>query len=318
MNYRSVADLAATIRNGIDRIPSDVDLVVGIPRSGMLAANLIALNLNIRLTDLPGWLLNTPLPAANVRAVRHGELSSPHSARHVLLVDDSIQTGGSMARAHEQARSACPSARITRCAVYAHDQSAKLVDLSLECVPMPRAFEWNLMHRRMLKDCCVDIDGVLCVDPTEEENDDGERYCTFLAQARPLCVPSYPVGHLVTSRLEKYRQPTAEWLKRHGIEFEQLHMLDLPTAAARRAANAHAAFKADIYRRTSGSVLFIESNRRQALEIAERSGKPVICYSTQEYFTPPLSLNLAMNKVRTGAPRALRKLVRMLKQRIGQ
>ena len=318
MNYRSVSDLAATIRSSIHRLPPDVDLVVGIPRSGMLAANLIALYLNTRLTDLSGWLGNVPLPDANVCAVRNGAMKLPHAARHVLLVDDSIQTGGSMARAYAQATNACPDARITRCAIYAHDQSAHLADVSLEHVPMPRVFEWNLMHRLMLKDCCVDIDGVLCVDPTHAQNDDADGYRKFLSEASPLCIPSYPIGHLVTSRLERYRQPTIEWLNRHGIRFEVLHMLDLPTAEARRSANAHASFKAQVYRKIAKSVLFIESNRRQSLEIAERSGKPVLCYSTQEFFSPPLSIPLVTHTMRSGLPRAFRKLVRALKSRITQ
>ena len=48
----------------------------------------------------------------------------------------------------------------------------------------------------------MDIDGVLCADPTPEENDDGEKYRHFLLNAPPLFIPKVTIGTLVTSRLE--------------------------------------------------------------------------------------------------------------------
>lgn len=51
----------------------------------------------------------------------------------------------------------------------------------------------------------MDIDGVLCADPTPEENDDGEKYRHFLLNTPPLFIPKVTIGTLVTSRLEKYR-----------------------------------------------------------------------------------------------------------------
>jgi len=41
-------------------------------------------------------------------------------------------------------------------------------------------FEWNALHHSNPERFCVDIDGVLCRDPTEAENDDGESYLEFL------------------------------------------------------------------------------------------------------------------------------------------
>ena len=50
MNFRTVSDLTKTIMKKIDIIPSDIDLIVGIPRSGLLVANYIALLLNKPIT----------------------------------------------------------------------------------------------------------------------------------------------------------------------------------------------------------------------------------------------------------------------------
>lgn len=94
----------------------------------------------------------------------------------------------------------------------------------------------------------MDIDGVLCVDPTPEENDDGPRYREFLLNAQPLFIPRTEVGTLVTSRLEKYRPETMAWLKKNHVKYDKLVMLDLPNKEARQRANCHASFKAKEYK----------------------------------------------------------------------
>jgi uncharacterized HAD superfamily protein len=130
----------------------------------------------------------------------------------------------------------------------------------------------------------MDMDGVLCIDPTHEQNDDGKKYIRFIENAKPLYIPSYKIYAIVTSRLEKYRNKTEEWLKINNVHYEYLYMLDLPNAQVRRQMKIHAAFKAEIYSKLKNTRLFIESEPQQARSIAELSGKPCICVSTDEYF----------------------------------
>ena len=56
MNYRSINDLNKTIIDNLYLLPRDIDLIVGVPRSGLLAANLLALYLNLPMTDVKGLL----------------------------------------------------------------------------------------------------------------------------------------------------------------------------------------------------------------------------------------------------------------------
>ena len=42
MQYRTIADLSALVRANIHKVPHDIDIVVGVPRSGMLPAMMIA------------------------------------------------------------------------------------------------------------------------------------------------------------------------------------------------------------------------------------------------------------------------------------
>lgn len=300
MNYRSVSDLAALTTLHASKIPADVELIVGIPRSGMLFASLLALKLNLPLTDLPAFLRNDPLKRGSTRMVKHGHLLKPWDASKILLVDDSIASGQSMRAAVEQVATVYPGAVLSM-AAFAQQDNRQQVDLFLELVEQPRLFEWNILHHHYVSHACLDIDGVLCVDPTTEENDDGPNYLRFLQNAQPLFLPSLEVAHLVTSRLEKYRGETEAWLQRHGVRYGQLHMLDLPSAEERRRQNAHASFKAEIYQRDPHAVLFIESEQHQAMAIMQLANKPVFCIETNRMYSPELSLaSLRQTAVRKG------------------
>lgn len=283
MNYRSFSDLDTCITRNLWKIPLDVDLIVGVPRSGLLAASAIALHLNLPLADLDGFLENRVL-SGGARLSRQN-FSGIAAARRILIVDDSVATGAELARTKAKLQASEYKDRVLYLAVYALEESANLVDIHFEVCPGPRVFAWNLMHRHYLKEACVDIDGVLCLDPTDEENDDGVRYRKFLNEARILLKPTYEIGTLVTSRLEKYRPETEAWLKNNSIPYKELVMWDLPDKAARIASGGHADFKAAVFRAKTDSGIFIESSAHQAQRIADLSCKPVICIETQRVHT---------------------------------
>jgi uncharacterized HAD superfamily protein len=152
-------------------------------------------------------------------------------------------------------------------------------------VPYPRIFEWNAFHHPDISNSCFDLDGILCLDPTDDENDDGPCYEKFLASARTLFRPTQRIGHIVSARLERYRAQTEGWLAQAGIQYGQLHLIDLPTAAERIRLGAHSVHKAKVYTET-GAVLFYESDLKQAQEIAQISGKPVLCTANMSMQLP--------------------------------
>ncbi len=61
MDYMSLYDVSRTILKNRHKVPQDVDLIVGIPRSGVFAANIMGLALNVPVTDLDGFVQNTAL-----------------------------------------------------------------------------------------------------------------------------------------------------------------------------------------------------------------------------------------------------------------
>ncbi len=277
MNYRSVNDLSFLTSNYASRLPRDLDLIVGVSPGGMLVGSILSLKLNRPLIDLASFLRN--------KALEKGALVQPLDAHKVLLVDDLITGANALQAAIDQANTVFSGSLLTM-AAYAEQVYAHQADVVLEVVELPRVFEWTIMHHDVLGHACLDIDGVLCVDPTEADNDDGDNYRRFLLSAEPLHIPTIEVAHLVTSRLEKYRKETEEWLAANGVKYRQLHMIDLPTAAERRRLKMHHKFKAKVYREQKDTCLFIESERRQAVDIMQLTGKPVFCIETNQMYTP--------------------------------
>lgn len=278
LNIRSVADMDLAISRNLWKLDrSAFDVVVGIPRSGMIPASIIATYLQMPLATLEGYC----------SGLVHGRSGKPVTASdRILLVDDTSNKGGAMQRAlkliGKRARS------VTRMAVYGPyqvEEPAKIIDLWLEDCRGPRAFTWNMAKHARLKRWAFDFDGVLCRDPTKAENDDGPAYRRFLLEAEPLFLPTRPIGHIVTCRLEKYRGETMAWLKRHGIQCDQLHMMQYGSKGERMAAGGRGQWKAGIYDAT-GCELFVESCPKQARIIASRTGKPVWCMRTQSYAEP--------------------------------
>lgn len=282
MEYKSFDDLHKTIMKNIGMIPRDIDLVVGIPRSGLLAANIIALALNLPLADFVGFLQGRVLSSG--RRLAKGDGLFHREKLKVLLVDDSLQSGAQINNIRLALEDAGLPHEIILCVVYAGPDGVGKADIVFEVISKSRVFEWNIFHHPRLINSCIDIDGFLCEDPTPEQNDDGSNYLHFLEYAKPLYAPTVPLGWLVTCRLEKYRKPTKDWLERHGISYKELIMMDLPSKEVRVSLGGHALFKSEIYTRTR-ACLFIESSLRQSREIAQRTRKPVFCVETMTMLT---------------------------------
>jgi len=292
MNYRNIKDLNNVILQNLSIIPRDVDLIVGIPRSGMLPANLLSLYLNRPYTDLQSFL-NGHIYKAGARS----QFFDISEFKNILVVDDSVASGSAIKQCKETLKHLSEKFNIKYCAVYVVPGKQKLVDYYFELVPLPRYFQWNIFNHTTLEKACFDIDGVLCLDPTSEQNDDGEKYLEFILNAPPLFIPGCKIGTIVTSRLEKYREPTETWLKANNIKYNELVMLDLPDMEARQKANNHGDHKAKAYM-SKPYILFIESDHAQAIEINRISKKPVLCTENFEmiFKSESLMYNLKSGK----------------------
>lgn len=271
MHFKNLSNLSADIHQWIPRLPNGYDCVVGIPRSGMLVANILAVKLNLPLADFDGFLEGRMLGLGQ-RFDHLDQSEFLSTPRKILVVEDSISTGTAMARARAKLQEVGSIHDITFAAVYVSPEGRTMCDFYAEVVPHPRRFEWNILSSSAIGNYAFDLDGVLCIDPTEEQNDDGELYREFILNAKPLYLPKHKLGAIVTSRLEKFRPETEEWLRMHGIEYGALHMLNLASKEERMRLKAAPSFKAETYKKSKYD-LFVESDHGQAMEIARLSGR---------------------------------------------
>ncbi|OIP81658.1 MAG: phosphoribosyl transferase [Porphyromonadaceae bacterium CG2_30_38_12] len=284
MNFRNIENLNEVILRRLSILPRDFDLIVGIPRSGMLPANLLALYLNKPYTDMHSFK-NGHIYKAGER----GQFFDMKQFKKILIVDDSIASGSAMTKSKQELQALSADFELSFCAIYIIPGKESMVDYFFEIVPLPRYFQWNIFNHTTLDKACFDIDGVLCVDPTDAQNDDGPIYTDFIQNAPPLYIPGACIGTLVTSRLEKYRPQTEAWLTKNNVKYNKLVMLDLPDARARQKANNHAQHKANTYKQSEYN-LFFESSLQQALEINRLTSKPVFCVENFEMIFEAQSL----------------------------
>ena len=243
------------------------DAVIGIPRSGNVVASFFASALNTKV----GFINRE---SGLVFFDGGHRVSFEKDIKSILLVEDSsiygnfIQTAKPFLKDYD-VKTAC---------VYVDKSTISLVDYFGVIADLPRIYSWNLLNHDLLSSACVDLDGVLCFDPTDEENDDGEKYINFILTAKPKFRCVYKIHSIVTSRLEKYRKETEIWLNRNNIRYINLIMSPHRSKEERLKYGDHAKRKADYYSK-SECFLFIESSDKQAREIAS-TGKSVICTDT--------------------------------------
>jgi orotate phosphoribosyltransferase len=245
-----------------------VKAIAGVPRSGMIPAALIALDLNVPMIAVETLIEQEhpeiPLPRRGFQnRVQEGM---------ILVVDDTCASGRQADRLRELIKSPVKLA-----AIYVEDRSKNCVDYYHAKLPgFAQFYEWTMLHDDGNRLILVDMDGVLCDDwHGGNEDQHAEQYAEFLANVRPRRIPTMPLRGIVTNRLERHRPETEAWLAKHGIEFGSLSMSPHLTFSARDRAHDAAERKALAYLADPSLRLFVESDDEQARQIALQTGRPV-------------------------------------------
>lgn len=93
MKYITISDLSETIRKNLWKIPRDIDFIIGIPRSGMIAASMISSYLNVPLIDINSYMAGLK-PYGGLRLTF---FNRTHTATNkVLVIDDTVANGRSI------------------------------------------------------------------------------------------------------------------------------------------------------------------------------------------------------------------------------
>jgi adenine/guanine phosphoribosyltransferase-like PRPP-binding protein len=260
--YRSVDDLNRLVRMAALRLPGDIDLIVGIPRSGLLVANLLALHMHVPMATLGGFARGEVLDIGSRFARR------PATLRKVLVVDDSVSSGVQLRAARD--RLAGKDVPLLFAAAYCTPEALPLVDFAFEVLPQPRAFEWNILNGELLRNACVALDAI-----------------KTLGRDGPARHFQYPIGHVVCTEPEARRAEIQALLDRRGIACGRLWL------APDGDASGPVAHLADSYRRSGAQVLIV-AGVATACRVADASGRAVFAVETMQMAYPGRAPGMAM------------------------
>ena len=194
------------IRNKIHKVPDDVLLIVGIPRSGMLAALMIAEAINLPSVDIDKFLKsdNNIVTLSGYRK----NLMNLNNRNAVMIVDDTVNSGLSLNNVKKQVIDSNKNntCKIYYCCVYAEGEHAKeMVDVYFcdNYIPNEKnyLYEWNIFHHYPDHSMTMmfDLDGVFCVNPPDDHNT--ELYENYIKDPIPLIIPTTKLGAICTYRL---------------------------------------------------------------------------------------------------------------------
>lgn len=263
--FVTIDELVRWTAEWIKLFPTTYDLIVGIPRSGLLVANIVALKLGKPFTTPELFMQNHYWKS---------KLINKKEYANILLIDDSITSGKAMAESCQILRSYRKNLSITKAALIATDNSKELVDLYYKIIPHPRIFEWNLLHAKKGK-IASDLDGVICENCPPGVDSDEHSYAEWIKNAKPYLIPAFEIDVIVSNRLEKYRAETENWLSKHGVRYKELILWGIQSKKERN--GRHAQRKIGVLLKIKPE-LFWESSFWEAKQIWEATKIPVLCF----------------------------------------
>lgn len=278
MKYITINDLTDTIKKNLWKIPNDVDVIIGIPRSGMLCASIIASYLNIPLIDVNSFA-NGMQPWGGSRV--HYFDASHKKTNKVLVIDDTVFTGRAIKRAKKDLEGVKDVEFIYAC-VYLEGKGEDVIDFYLEDVRMYTnnfselvLYEWNIFqhHIGLMSSSLYDLDGVLCSN------------CEDIENAPALFTPRTKIGGIVTYRLLKDADKVKAWLEKNEIRYGNLFMVNADSwEEVEKNGTTPEKFKTYCYRNDFKYKLFVEGSDEQASAMSKMTKKPIFCVESNKIY----------------------------------
>ena len=297
INYISYNQMFDDIRNNLGRLPR-ADLVLSIPRSGLVPAAVITKFLNVNTMTINKFC-DIVENSEDIQEALHKELvKSDFSVvfqakeiKNILVVDDTVYSGRQIEKWSERVHGDCfKEFDIIFLTIYKEwnvSGDIFLVDLfpvTKDSIIKSSLYEWTIWNRRdLMPYIAFDLDGVFCVDPPDDH--DTEAYENYLQHPIPLYTPVLNKGYstnVITYRIEKYRDVTSKFLANRGIECT-LYMVGCDTREERNSTCNPAVYKTAVLK-TLNVVLYVESNDWEAQAIHQLWGKPVLCIQTNKIY----------------------------------
>lgn len=290
-NFLTVNDLASDSVKLASLIPPDTKAIVGVARSGMTPANIVATMLHLPVLAVR-QTKNDIIQVGNGWRMGGNSHIAVNTDARVAVIDDTTMTGNSFKAIDPLLKKTFKN--YVTASVYVNPLASRKPDFYVHELPWPHILEWNLFNSVLSHNCATDFDGVLCHDCAGWQDDDGKNYRNFIANAVPRYLSrKVPIPLIITARIEKYREETEAWLKKHGINFHRLVMHPAKTLAERRREDIaaykayHFEYWAKRHQPRPRPTMFIESEPHQAERIAEITNRLVVCPSNATVYGDP-------------------------------
>ena len=145
MEFKTFSSLNNDVISNLHKISSDIDIIVGVPRSGLLVAELISLYINKPLSSIDVFLDKKIIKSGNTKN-KSGFINDFNKIKKVLIVEDSIDTGNSIKEVKELLKDYSSDITFIYLAAYIRSEAKKMVDIYFEIIDDDRMFEWNYLH----------------------------------------------------------------------------------------------------------------------------------------------------------------------------
>lgn len=233
VRWITTADLVQGAVELCSQLPLDIGAIIGIPRSGLIPAAVMATYLHLPLYTISPD--NEIIPAGGGSRTGYGKLLP---TGEYLLVDDTNHNGLTIEYLRQRIPWLCD---IPLAVVYA--KHPEKVDYYHQELPRPHLMEWNLFNASFISSLATDLDGIICKNPPHSH--------------KPLFLPrNREVGTIITARPESQRAGTEEWCKQHRVKYSRLIMW--PGDPQKRDLLSIARWKADMCS-VVGAEFYIES-----------------------------------------------------------
>ena len=295
MEYITYNTLVNDIRSNFYKIPKDIYGVIGIPRSGMLPASIIAGQINVGLTTIGNFVEKKNNGCGlDVIFGEHGnrKLKNTNGEKvKILVVDDTCYNGRELLKNKQKLKAYTDidfifmvvymegSGTLAKPDIYLRDVTSLAQKSEINIV----LYEWNIFSNPNIVDKTIyDLDGVMCVEPPDERNI--KAYIKYLENPIPLYIPTTDKEiTILTYRLNKYRKLTESFLIKNGLNSLKLFMFNSDSYEERGKIPPWL-YKGNFYKANDYYKLFVESDDFQARKICEISGKPVYCVDTNKMY----------------------------------
>lgn len=270
--FVSFEEAVGWAKDWANSLGDDYDVIIGIPRCGLLLASLIALRLGKPLATPDLFVKGEVWNHGNVKRFKKGTI------RKALVMDDSIHTGKSMKKTIKLLNAYDKNLKIIKAALIITNASKKLINSYYKTISLPRLFEWEILQTKTGK-TAIELNGVIHNKLKGDFTSSPNLYCQLLKKVKPSFIPPFEVDVLFGYGTKNDQDQIENWLKTHNVRYKKLFLYD-PSSEPESNYTYYKISKI----LNEGVSFFYETNFFEARRLHRITKIPVICFEKRYLF----------------------------------